>query len=131
MLSVGTKEAAMLVLSVTSDNRQHPTQLQRQWGKSYSARLLSASAGLALELPSLQVCVYTKFIIDLAELFNHHQLKAEFRLPRCRLAGLLTSLAARNSSAKDARVSTWRRPGTCKIGEINLIFLQSEGQRDP
>ena len=41
MLSVGTKEAAMLVLSVTSDNRQHPTQLQRQWRKS------DASAGLA------------------------------------------------------------------------------------
>ena len=28
MLSVGTKEAAMPVLSVASDNRQHPTQLQ-------------------------------------------------------------------------------------------------------
>ena len=75
MLSVGTKEVAMLALSVTPDNRQPPTQLQRQWRESDSVPFCCNIWTLCIEA---------------------------FCLPRCWLAGLLASLAAKHVSAKDA-----------------------------
>ena len=45
--------------------------------------------------------------------------------------GVLTSHGLRISSATDARASSCRRPDSGKIGQINLISLQTEGQRYP